>query len=351
MTPPNLSVPPATRPPPADIPDFADLAKDPEIAPLLMFDPVVRKVKRPDGWTDELQRELIARIAATGTIQAAVWQMGKHATGAEALYKNPDADSFRGSWDAAIAIGRRRNGLDSQPPYLGPVPGIRRRGPQDADEDHRPQSVRGTDEDDDGMPQDEKLALLENIHRKFLGKVRQEREARLKGEVVAADFYLRQITFLEVAFDMMAEGLGLDGWELLGTFRRGGHGVLEVAETPISKALDAKRRELWKAMSEPERPEHPPERYLEHDRDHSVEPLEYYCGGHEAAREAERARYAAQHAKDAESQAAWEASAQLVRGTSEQEAGHKLPLPPGGAPGSEPSPRRFDPAAGWGEGQ
>jgi hypothetical protein len=88
----------------------------------------VRKIKRPDGWTPELQRELIARIAATGTIQQAVWQMGKHATGAEALYKTPTADSFRKSWGAAVIIGRRRNGLDSQPPFMGEVPGITRRG-------------------------------------------------------------------------------------------------------------------------------------------------------------------------------------------------------------------------------
>jgi hypothetical protein len=111
----------------AEIPDFATLAADPEIAPLLNFEPVVRKIKRPDGWTPELQRELIARIAATGTIQQAVWQMGKHATGAEALYKTPTADAFRKSWDAAVIIGRRRNGLDSQPPFMGNVPGINRR--------------------------------------------------------------------------------------------------------------------------------------------------------------------------------------------------------------------------------
>jgi hypothetical protein len=110
-----------------DIPDFADLAVDPEIAPLLGFEPVFRKVKRPDGWTPELQRELIARIASTGTLQQAVWQMGKHATGAEGLYKTADAHSFRAAWDAALAIGRRRNGLDSRPPFAGPVPGIQRR--------------------------------------------------------------------------------------------------------------------------------------------------------------------------------------------------------------------------------
>jgi hypothetical protein len=110
-----------------DVPSFEELAADPEIAALLDFEPVPRKVKRPDGWTPELQRELIARIADTGTLQQAVSQMGKHATGAEALYKTPIAESFRISWDSALAIGRRRNGLDSQPPYSGEVPGITRR--------------------------------------------------------------------------------------------------------------------------------------------------------------------------------------------------------------------------------
>ena len=118
--------------PDSPIPTYAELAADPEIAPLLDFPPVPRKVKRPDGWTAELQRELIARLAATGTLQSAVWQMGKHATGAEALYKTPApiADRFRKCWDAALIIGRRRNGLDSQPPFAGPVPGINKRGQQ-----------------------------------------------------------------------------------------------------------------------------------------------------------------------------------------------------------------------------
>ena len=114
-------------PDPDRIPTFAELAADPEIAPLLEFEPVPRKVKRLDGWTPQLQRELIARIAATGTLQEAVWQMGKHATGAEALYKVAGAESFRVAWDAALAIGRRRNGLDSQPPFAREVPGIARR--------------------------------------------------------------------------------------------------------------------------------------------------------------------------------------------------------------------------------
>jgi hypothetical protein len=109
------------------IPSFEQLAADPEIAALLDFEPVVRKVKRPDGWTPELQRELIARMAATGTLQRAVDQMGKNASGAEGLYKVPAADSFRAAWDGAIALGRRRNEVDAAPPWVGEIPGIQRR--------------------------------------------------------------------------------------------------------------------------------------------------------------------------------------------------------------------------------
>ena len=159
---------------PDDIPAFADLAADPEIAPLLNFVPVVRKIKRPDGWTPDLQRELIARIAAAGTVQAAVWQMGKHATGAEALYKTRGASTFRQSWDAAVIIGRRRNGLDSQPPFLGNVPGINRRAKLAASSalfGPLPGQIlneRGEHEDEGSMRQRAEGAR-DNITRKLLG--------------------------------------------------------------------------------------------------------------------------------------------------------------------------------------
>jgi hypothetical protein len=305
MSPPNLSAPPATSPSPDDIPDFADLAADPEIIPLLSFDPVVRKIRRPDGWTPELQRELIARLAATGTIQAAVWQMGKHATGAEALYKTPTATSFRASWDAAVIIGRRRNGLDSQPPYQGAVPGIVRRSSSGG---RASMATPHPDDDEPDMSEEDKLSLVEGLLYKWLGKVEQEREARLAGEVVAADFYLRQVTFFEVAFDLMTEGFGQDGWQVLNDLRRGGTHITQIAATPMSQMLDAKRRELWEAMKQPERPEHPPARYLLSKLNYSLEPLEYEQGGEEGRKR--KAEYARRHEVDAASQLAWEQSQQ-----------------------------------------
>jgi hypothetical protein len=165
-----------------EIPSFEELAADPEIAALLDFEPVPRKVKRPDGWTPELQRELIARIAATGTLQAAVWQMGKHATGAEGLYKTPGADSFRASWDRALAIGRRRNGLDSQPPYVGEVPGITRRKskteqPSGPRHDGQALNEYGEPEDEDSLARraeeakDSIAAKLLRIRRLYLQEI------------------------------------------------------------------------------------------------------------------------------------------------------------------------------------
>ncbi len=242
-----------------DIPDFATLAADPEIAPLLRFDPVVRKVKRPDGWTSELQRELIARIAAAGTVQAAVWQMGKHATGAEALYKTPGARSFRLSWDAAIIIGRRRNGLDSQPPFLGEVPGIQRRAKQGRHILADPQP-----EPADELPIDEeqKWHLIHTVGLKFMRKVAAERQARLNGEIVAADFYLRQVTVTEVMLDLMSADFGFDARQVLQSLHRGEHRLVEIVSTELTDWLDRSRRMWWAQEGAPERPPYPDASFL-----------------------------------------------------------------------------------------
>ena len=245
-----------------DIPDFATLAGDPEIAPLLNFEPVARKVKRPDGWTPELQRELIARIAVTGTLQSAVWQMGKHATGAEALYKTPGADSFRESWDAAVIIGRRRNGLDSQRPFAGPVPGITRRIPRTS----APQEVELEELEAEGPDDDRKLQLVQHLAGKLMKKVALERQLRLNGEIVAADFTLRQVTMIEIVFDLTASHFGWDAREVMRNLRRGERSLLEIVSTPFADWLDVQRRIWWLSEGDPERPPHPDPRFIEEQK-------------------------------------------------------------------------------------
>lgn len=111
-----------------DIPDFATLAADSEIAPLLEFEPARRKVERPDGWTAERQRELIARIAFTGSPGEACDAMDKNLSGAKHLYRSDGADSFRQAWKAAIALAasRKRAERAARPPRPLEVPGVTR---------------------------------------------------------------------------------------------------------------------------------------------------------------------------------------------------------------------------------
>ncbi|QIL01836.1 hypothetical protein G7078_02890 [Sphingomonas sinipercae] len=112
------------------IPAFAALAADPEIAPLLEFDPAPRKVDRPDGWTPELQRELIARIAATGSPGEACKAIDKNLSGAKHLYRSHGAGSFRQAWKAAIALAasRKRAERAAAPRGFVDVPGTLSRG-------------------------------------------------------------------------------------------------------------------------------------------------------------------------------------------------------------------------------
>ncbi|HKX92548.1 MAG TPA: hypothetical protein VJM15_09025, partial [Sphingomicrobium sp.] len=116
----------------SETPTFEELAADPEIAALLDFDPAPRKVERPDGWTPERQRELIARIAVTGSPGKAVDQMDKNLSGAKHLYRTEGADSFREAWKAAITLAAERRCREraAAPPRPAHVPGIARGRPK-----------------------------------------------------------------------------------------------------------------------------------------------------------------------------------------------------------------------------
>ena len=91
---------------------------------------------------------------------------------------------------------------------------------------------------------------------------RAEREARLAGEVVAADCYPRQVTFFEIAFDLMTE---VSEW----TAGRCSNASAAVASriTQDRRHPDEPdpRRQAPRALGEDGRtraPEHPPARYL-----------------------------------------------------------------------------------------
>jgi len=86
----------------------ADLTADPEIAALLHFEPVPRKIAVAGGWTPDKQREFIARLAVRGSPNGACDEMGMHRTGVTKLYKSPFGASFRESWHGAVALATSR---------------------------------------------------------------------------------------------------------------------------------------------------------------------------------------------------------------------------------------------------
>ena len=91
-----------------DIPAFEELAADPEIAPLLDFTPVPRSHPKANGWTPDMQRMFIAWLAYYGSATKAADELGKARSGIDKVYKSPDADEFRASWDGAIALAEKR---------------------------------------------------------------------------------------------------------------------------------------------------------------------------------------------------------------------------------------------------
>ena len=300
---------------------IAGLADFSNLGDLLNFTAVPRQLKRRDGWTPVLQREFIARLAQTASPQLAVEAMGKCLHGVRKLLKDAGSDSFRAAWERAVELGesveaRRRiaeqAGIQGRAKHLT---GSRLR-------DRYPEPDPVDPEEAEGMDDDGKLALLERLVAKFAAKVGQERQARLAGQVLAADFYLRQATCLEVAFDLMTEGAGLDGWQEIARARRGGHGILQIADTLMSRMLDDARRLQWERMGEPMRPENTPERYLtDHGTHRTAEPQHLGRASApppgadpdawaEMDMEEQRQLVAAQNRADAEEQVRWEAASQ-----------------------------------------
>ncbi len=299
--------------------DFSDLGD------LLDFTAVPRQLKRRDGWTGVLQREFIARLARTGSPTLAVAAMNKCLNGVKKLLKDPGSDGFQAAWERAVEIGeaaeaRRRitelAGIDQRSAHL--TAPSRRRSGGDADDGY-PDPI---DPEEEGMSEDGKLEIFDRLVRKFMGKVAQERSARIGGRVVEADFYLRQITCLEVSFDLLTERAGKDAWEVIAHCRRGRHGILQIGDTPMSRLLDNARREQWEKMGEPQRPEHPPERFLVDHGTHRTEaaeclgpaspPLPGYDPDEWAAMSVDEQKQAQdeQYKRDAAEQIRWEAQSE-----------------------------------------
>jgi hypothetical protein len=218
---------------------------------LLEFEPVPRKTKRVDGWSPEKQRAYVAALAATGSRRRAAHALGMAPYGVVNLLQCEGSDSFRAACEKAMEIAAKKGAVG----LAKSVDDIEARNQQLKPP---PSSLRGLDPtsgEDDGMTDDRKLELLESLANKFMKKVAAAREPRLSGQIVAADSYLRQVTVLEVMFDLMASDGGMsDAFAALQAARIGGAGVFQIVDTPFARALDTRRREYWQAAGEPLRP-------------------------------------------------------------------------------------------------
>ncbi|MDC8753504.1 hypothetical protein OIK40_02470 [Erythrobacter sp. sf7] len=72
------------------------------------FTPVPRQYARHDGWTLERQIAFIEALADTGSVEAAAKAVNMSQSGAYHLRRQPEAESFRNAWAAALDLGVRR---------------------------------------------------------------------------------------------------------------------------------------------------------------------------------------------------------------------------------------------------
>ena len=102
---------------------------DPDVLHLLDFEPVPRRHVPKNGWTPELQREFMARLATHGSVNQACVECGRDRSGLNKLYNSPQGGSFRGAWHAAIefAEARKAAAVSEGPPPMDRAPTIDKR--------------------------------------------------------------------------------------------------------------------------------------------------------------------------------------------------------------------------------
>lgn len=275
---------------------------DPEVEALLHFEPVVRKCVRHDGWLHERQIEFIVALTILGHAEQAAHAVGGTMSGVYKLRSANGGEGFAKSWDSALALHLRR--------HPRPEPkGRPSRGEIESGTGRKPWPARdsGPSTPEFESPEAEKRAedeLFEQIVRQYWLKVKAERRARLEGRIVEADYYVRQLTYIEIVLEA-----GGHAHELLKDLKLGGRFILDVVATPMSLLLDYARRLVWKEKGEPEGPPLPP--LGEHDERTALgEPSERtYRGDRDGDYRLWEARQAERIAIAREAQQAWEQKA------------------------------------------
>ncbi|HET9640252.1 MAG TPA: hypothetical protein VFP12_13700, partial [Allosphingosinicella sp.] len=275
---------------------------DPEVEALLHFEPVVRKCVRHDGWRPGRQREFIIALTILGHAERAAIAVGGTMSGAYKLRTADGGEGFAAAWDSALALHLRRHPRPEPRgrPSRGELQSGVGRKPWPAN-DAGPSSPIFESPEAEARADDE---LFEQIVRQYWLKVQAERKARREGRIVAADYYVRQLTYIEIVLEA-----GGHAHELLKDLKLGGRWINEIVATPMSLLLDYARRLAWKEDDEPERPPLPP--LGEHDEQTAVgEPSERtYLGSRDGDYRLWEARQAERIAIAREAQQAWEEKA------------------------------------------
>jgi hypothetical protein len=282
---------------------------------LLDFEPVPRRVARADGWTPDIQRAYVAALAVTGSERQAAAAVERAAYGVTQLRQAEGNEGFLAACEKAMEIYRERERVRRSDNLLAAAYGeaartrprlawsgaASRRLPE-LPPHPGPETEAGQAETDKVVEE-----LLHVLARKYFSKLEQERQARLEGRIAEADFYVRQITCLEVSLDVVSG----DGMAYLRDFRCLGHDLLHIAETEMSKLLDQARRVHWEQCGEPPRPDHPPLRLLVQKDGFAIEPLDATYSRHPdgLTHQEQHRLHQERHARDARAQIEWEAEA------------------------------------------
>ena len=298
---PSAPAPDAAAPGTASPPDENVAA----FAALLDFAPVPRR-PRVGGWSADVQRAFVAALAATGSPTRAAAAVGRAPFGVDQLFKARSSEGFRAACDAAMEVAHARNGRrlaagveivveDAAAWTPPPAPGRGRPRARPPEPHPQPAAAEAAEAAD----------WLQTFIRKYLIKVEAERAARVAGRIVEADFYLRQLSWLEAMLDLAST----DGFAALRDFRESGRSAIDIAETPMSRLLGDVRRRVWAKAGDPPRPEPTSRDLIEDHGRFSTEPAEVIWGGPPAHRDAQQRTYEDRHARDAALQIEWEARA------------------------------------------
>lgn len=250
------------------------------------FTPVPRKRARHDGCTEERQRALITALAETGSISEAARSAGVSYASAYNLYNHPEGASLRAAWDKALACGvsklhdiamdRAVKGVPVPVFYRGEQVGEYRRFSESvlltllrhhafgqhsspfgtasrATKDRHaaencPTCRARREAEAADNSEEQALAAAEELLHRYALKITSERQHRLAGQIVAADFTLRQITWMEI----MLEGCGMG--DLLRAAWNERSDLLHAVPTDLTRELDAIKQQVWADLGDPPRP-------------------------------------------------------------------------------------------------